>query len=107
MIIKNLRFIFTLLKLKFSRMMVFRFDFFGAFFVDSSLFILQLLMFEAIYSSVDSIGGFRRGDMIIFIGTFSLINAINIGIWCNGNTADSGPAILGSSPSIPTTKQLF
>ena len=26
-----------------------------------------------------------------------------IGIWCNGNTTDSGPVILGSSPSIPTT----
>ena len=27
---------------------------------------------------------------------------IDIGIWCNGNTTDSGPVILGSSPSIPT-----
>ena len=27
-----------------------------------------------------------------------------IGIWCNGNTTDSGPVILGSSPSIPTHK---
>ena len=26
----------------------------------------------------------------------------NIGIWCNGNTADSGPAFPGSSPGIPT-----
>ena len=26
----------------------------------------------------------------------------DIGIWCNGNTTDSGPVILGSSPSIPT-----
>ena len=26
----------------------------------------------------------------------------HIGIWCNGNTTDSGPVILGSSPSIPT-----
>ena len=25
-----------------------------------------------------------------------------IGIWCNGNTADSGPAFPGSSPGIPT-----
>ena len=30
----------------------------------------------------------------------------SIGIWCNGNTTDSGPVILGSSPSIPTTKRL-
>ena len=27
------------------------------------------------------------------------------GIWCNGNTADSGPAIPGSSPGIPTFKE--
>ncbi len=25
-----------------------------------------------------------------------------IGVWCNGNTTDSGPVILGSSPSTPT-----
>ena len=29
------------------------------------------------------------------------------GIWCNGNTTDSGPVILGSSPSIPTNKRIF
>ena len=27
-----------------------------------------------------------------------------IGIWCNGNTTDSGPVIPGSSPGIPTKK---
>ena len=26
----------------------------------------------------------------------------DIGVWCNGNTTDSGPVILGSSPSTPT-----
>ena len=30
----------------------------------------------------------------------------SIGIWCNGNTTDSGPVILGSSPSIPTNKRI-
>ena len=28
------------------------------------------------------------------------------GVWCNGNTTDSGPVILGSSPSTPTQKPL-
>ena len=28
----------------------------------------------------------------------------NIGVWCNGNTADSGPAFSGSSPDTPTLK---
>ena len=27
-----------------------------------------------------------------------------IGLWCNGNTADSGPAFPGSSPGSPTLK---
>ena len=27
-----------------------------------------------------------------------------IGVWCNGNTADSGPAFSGSSPDTPTYK---
>ena len=26
----------------------------------------------------------------------------NIGLWCNGNTSDSGPDIPGSSPGSPT-----
>ncbi len=28
--------------------------------------------------------------------------SLQIGVWCNGNTTDSGPVILGSSPSTPT-----
>ena len=29
------------------------------------------------------------------------------GVWCNGNTADSGPAFPGSSPGTPTNKELL
>ena len=28
---------------------------------------------------------------------------IDFGLWCNGNTTDSGPVFLGSSPSSPTS----
>ena len=28
----------------------------------------------------------------------------HFGVWCNGNTADSGPAFPGSSPGTPTNK---
>ena len=37
--------------------------------------------------------------------TFAAQNGYNplfIGLWCNGNTADSGPAFPGSSPGSPT-----
>jgi hypothetical protein len=27
-----------------------------------------------------------------------------IGLWCNGNTTDSGPVFLGSNPSSPTER---
>jgi len=75
---RNLKFIFLLIKLKLSRMMVWRFSFFGAFFADAALFIVQLLTFQIIYSHVDAIGDWNRGQMIIFVGTFSMINALNM-----------------------------
>jgi ABC-2 type transport system permease protein len=80
----NLKFIATLIKMKLSHMMVFRLSFFGAFFVDGTLFLVQLLMYQAIYSQVDSIGGWVKGEMIIFVGTFSLINALNMVIFFFG-----------------------
>ncbi|MDF2541319.1 MAG: hypothetical protein K0S47_1037 [Herbinix sp.] len=64
--------------------MVFRLSFFGAFFVDGTLFLTQLLMFNSIYANVDSIGDWSKGEMTIFIGTFSLINALNMVIYFFG-----------------------
>ena len=75
---KNLRFILLLIKLKLSHMMVFRLSFFGAFFADVMYFIVQLLTFEVIFGQVDGIGDWNRGQMIIFIGTFSMINGLNM-----------------------------
>ncbi|QNO14673.1 ABC-2 family transporter protein [Alkalicella caledoniensis] len=74
----QLRFLYILFKLKLARTMAFRFSFFGAFFVDGIMFLIQLLMFSSIYSQVDSIGGWDRQQMLFFIGTFSLINALNM-----------------------------
>ncbi len=74
----NLRFITALIRMKLSKLMVFRLSFFGAFFVDGSLFLIQVLFYQAIYSKVDTIGGWSTPEMIIFIGTFSLINALNM-----------------------------
>lgn len=81
---KNLRFIFTLLKMKLAKQMMYRLSFFGATIIDGSLFLLWVLMFNTIYSQVDSIGGWNKGQMIIFVGTFSLLNAINMTIYFFG-----------------------
>lgn len=75
---RNVRFIYALLKMKLSRSMVYRFSFFGGFFVDSMVFLMWLLMFQVIYSQVDQIGSWGKGEMTVFLGTFSLLNAINM-----------------------------
>jgi ABC-2 type transport system permease protein len=80
----NLGFILLLIKLKLSRMMVFRISFFGAFLADGALFLTQLLTFNVIYSQIDSIGNWSRGQMIIFIGTFSMLNALNMVLYFFG-----------------------
>lgn len=81
---RNLRVINQLIRLRFQNLMMFRLGFFGPFFVDSSLFLVQLLVFEAIYRNVDQIGSWGKGEMIIYIGTFSLINALNMVIYFFG-----------------------
>lgn len=75
---RYIKFIILLTKMKLTRMMAFRFDFFGGFIVDGTLLIVQLLMFQAIYSQVDTIGNWGQGEMLIFVGTFAVINAINM-----------------------------
>ena len=81
---RNLRFVLHLMKRKAQRTMAYRFSFFSGSFVDSSLFFLWLVMFEAIYSETEAIGGWNKGQMVIFLGTFSLLNAINMVLYFFG-----------------------
>ena len=66
----NLKFVQELIRLRFQHLMMFRLGFWGPFFVDGSLFLVELLVFQAIYANVDSIGPWGKGEMVIFIGTF-------------------------------------
>lgn len=81
---RNMRVLKALVKLRFQNLMMFRLGFFGPFFVDGSLFVVQLLVFGAVYANVDSIGNWQRGEMILYIGTFSLLNAINMVVYFFG-----------------------
>ena len=76
----NLKFISELIKFRLSHIMTFRLGFFAPFFINTSYFLVQLFAFEAIYGHVDSIRGWGHGEILIFIGTFSLIDAMNITI---------------------------
>ena len=83
-IVRHIKIMFLLFKMKLAKMMAFRFSFFGAFFVDGTMFVFQLLMFSAIYSQVGSIGEWDRPQMLFFIGTFSLLNALDMTLFFFG-----------------------
>lgn len=84
---KNWRVLRELFSLRFHGLTVFRLDFFAPFFVDGSLFLIQLLAFGVVYANVDTIGGWGHGEMILYIGTFSLLNALNMTIYFFGVNA--------------------
>ena len=79
-----------LIRLRFQNLMMFRLGFFGPFFVDGSLFAVQLLAFGAVYANVEQIGTWKKGPMILFIGTFSLINAVNMVVYFFGVSGITG-----------------
>lgn len=84
---KNMRVLRELFYLRFHGLAVFRLDFFAPFFVDGSLFMIQLLAFGVVYANVDTIGNWGRGEMILYIGTFSLLNAVSMTVYFFGVNA--------------------
>ena len=50
-------------------------------------------------------GGLRKSPYLCTRNQGTTRLQYKIGIWCNGNTADSGPAFPGSSPGIPTKRE--
>ena len=75
---KKYRVLRELVRIGFHHVMLFRRGVVGAFFVAGSLCSVQLMVFGAVYSNVDRIGTWGEGEMILFIGTFSLINAVGM-----------------------------
>lgn len=75
---KNIRVVKELIRLRFQKIMMFRLSFFGPFFVDGSLFAIQLLVFQAVYANVERVGNWNHGEMILYIGSFSLLNAASM-----------------------------
>jgi ABC-2 type transport system permease protein len=56
--------------------MIYSFNFLGAFFVDLTVFSIQIAAFSAIFLQVDDIGGWNRYQMIFFVGTFTILDSI-------------------------------
>ena len=53
----------------------------------------------------EKFGGLRKSPYLCTRNQGTTRLQYKIGIWCNGHTADSGPAFPGSSPGIPTKRE--
>ena len=53
----------------------------------------------------EKFGGLRKSPYLCTRNQGTTRLQQQIGIWCNGNTADSGTAFPGSSPGIPTKRE--
>ncbi|MBI9100556.1 MAG: ABC-2 family transporter protein, partial [Spirochaetaceae bacterium] len=82
--IRYLRLMIILMKYKLTRSMIYSFNFWIAFFVDFILFAFQLLAFASIYRFIDTINGWTLNQMFVFIGTFSIVDSLAMGVWFFG-----------------------
>lgn len=73
---KNLRILWRLFRCRVSRQMIYRLSFWTAFFVDLTFFLIQLLTFAAIFNNIETVGGWSLPHMVIFLGTFTMLDAL-------------------------------
>ncbi len=73
---KSFRILYTLLRTRVSRQMMYRMSFWTAFWVDLTIFFIQLLTFSVIFSQIETIGGWTLPHMAIFLGTFTMLDAL-------------------------------
>jgi ABC-2 type transport system permease protein len=73
---KKLRILWTLFRCRVSRNMMYRLSFWTAFWIDLIVFLIQLAAFSVIFGQVESIGGWTLPHMVIFVGTFTMLDSL-------------------------------
>jgi ABC-2 type transport system permease protein len=56
--------------------MIYSFNFWTAFFVDLTVFLIQIAVFSVVFLQVDSINGWNSYQLIFFVGTFTVIDSL-------------------------------
>ena len=81
---------------------------------DTSYFVEMKIITSGFYGFLGTKRSFfqffnQKKDENVFFTEKSCTFASQLsnGLWCNGNTADSGPAFPGSSPGSPTKKRIL
>lgn len=67
-----------------SKQMIYSGNFWVAFFVDLLLWVFQLVTFTSIFSHVDTINGWGLSHMFVFVGSFNIVDAMNMGTYFFG-----------------------
>ena len=75
---RSLRVVLAMLKIRLGSRMMYRASFLTAFFVDITVFATQLAVFSTLFLSVDSINGWSREQMVFFVGTFTIIDGLEM-----------------------------
>lgn len=83
-VFRHLRLLGAMLKIRLGRQMMYRASFWTAFFVDGTLFIVQLAIFSTLFLNVDSVNGWSRAQMVFFVGTFSLVDGLEMCLYFFG-----------------------
>jgi ABC-2 type transport system permease protein len=76
-----------LFKFRLSNQMIYRASFWTVFIVDVSMFLIQLAVFSTLFLNVDTINGWNKYQMIFFVGTFNIIDSINMSLFFFGITS--------------------
>jgi len=82
--IRYIRLLILFIKLRISKSIIYSLNFWIAFFVDTVLFLFQILAFASIYQFIDTINGWTLNQMFIFIGTFSIVDSLAMGSYFFG-----------------------
>lgn len=77
-LIHKLDLILSMLRIRLGRQMMYRASFWTAFFVDTTLFLVQLAFFSTLFLQVDSINGWSREQLVFFVGTFSIVDGLEM-----------------------------
>ncbi|HPU22361.1 MAG TPA: ABC-2 family transporter protein [Thermoclostridium caenicola] len=85
-ITRHLRLIKMFFSFRMSNQMIYRASFWTAFFVDVSLFMIHLAVFQTLFFNVDSINGWSKYQMVFFVGTFTLIDGLEMWLYFFGVT---------------------
>ncbi len=81
---RHVRLLKMFFSFRLSNRMIYRASFWTAVFVDVSLFLIQLAVFSVLFYDVDSINGWNKYQMVFFVGTFTIIDGLDMFLYFFG-----------------------